>query len=114
VGAAQHIGDTNLYALAVAVAVFTVVVAAERVNRRLPGALIGVILSLAASAAFDLAAKGVATPGHAAGRPGRRTGADALHPSRLAAAAQRPWVALIVTHPDLGDHPVSFAELGGL
>ena len=63
VGVVQHIGDTNLYALAVAVAVFVVIVVCERVSRRLPGALLGVLLSLAASAAFDLAAKGVATLG---------------------------------------------------
>ncbi len=37
VGTVQNIGDTNLYALAVAVAVFVVIVACERVSRRLPG-----------------------------------------------------------------------------
>ena len=59
----RHLGDANLYALAVAVAVFAVIVAGERVSRRLPGALIGVLASLAASAAFGLAAKGVVTMG---------------------------------------------------
>jgi len=112
VGAAQHIGDTNLYALAVAVAVFTVVVAAERVNRRLPGALIGVILSLAASAAFDLAAKGVATLGTLpAGLPAPQAPTLSIHlvwrllPSALGVAL------IVITQTSATTR--SFAELGG-
>ncbi len=112
VGAVQNLDDTNLYALAVAVAVFAVIVAAERVSRRIPGALIGVLLSLAASATFDLSAKGVATLG------GLPAGLPALQAPTL--TAHLVWrllpsafaVALIVI-TQTSATTRSFAELGG-
>ena len=112
VGTVQNIGDTNLYALAVAVAVFAVIVACERVSRRLPGALLGVLLSLAASAAFDLAAKGVVTLGGLpAGLPGLQAPTFSAHlvwrllPSALAVAL------IVITQTSATTR--SFAELGG-
>ena len=112
VGVVRHIGDTNLYALAVAVAVFAVIVACERVSRRLPGALLGVLLSLAASAAFDLAAKGVVTLGGLpAGLPGLQAPTFSAHlvwrllPSALAVAL------IVITQTSATTR--SFAELGG-
>ena len=62
-GVARHLGAVNGRALAVAAVVFAVIVVTERVDRRLPGALFGVVLSLVASAAFDLSAHGVVTMG---------------------------------------------------
>ncbi len=112
VGVGRHLSDTNLYALAVAVAVFVVIVAAERVSRRLPGALIAVILSLAASAAFDLAARGVATLGALpAGLPALQAPPLSAHlvwrllPSALAVAL------IVITQTSATTR--SFAELGG-
>jgi high affinity sulfate transporter 1 len=111
-GVARHLSDANLYALAVAVVVFAVIVACERVSRRLPGALIGVLLSLAASAAFDLAARGVVTMGALpAGLPTLHAPPFSAHlvwrllPSALA-------VALIVITQTAATTR-SFAELGG-
>jgi high affinity sulfate transporter 1 len=71
VGVVRHLDAVNGRTLAVAAAVFAVIVATERLDRRLPGALFGVVLSLAASAALDLSAHGVATMGRLpAGLPG--------------------------------------------
>ena len=70
-GVARHLGSVNGWALAVAVAVFAVIVGTERLHRRLPGALFGVVLSLVASAALHLSAHGVVTMGRLpAGLPG--------------------------------------------
>ncbi len=111
-GVARHLGDANLYALAVAVAVFAVIVGCERVSRRLPGALIGVLLSLAASAAFDLTAKGVVTMGALpAGLPTLQAPSFSAHlawrllPSALAVAL------IVITQTSATTR--SFAELGG-
>jgi SulP family sulfate permease len=49
--------------VAVAIAVITVVVAARRINRRIPGLLIAVIVAIAVSWSADLAAHGVAMIG---------------------------------------------------
>jgi high affinity sulfate transporter 1 len=112
VGAVQDLGDTNVYSLAVAATVFAVIVVAERVNRRLPGALISVILSLAASAAFDLSAKGVATLGALpAGLPALQAPPLSAHliwrllPSAFAVAL------IVITQTSATTR--SFAELGG-
>ena len=111
-GVARHLGDVNLYALAVAVIVFAVIVGCERVSRRLPGALLGVLLSLAASAAFDLAAKGVVTMGALpAGLPGLHAPPLSAHliwrllPSALAVAL------IVITQTSATTR--SFADLGG-
>ena len=54
-----HLGDTNGWALGIGAAVFTIVVAAERIDRRLPGALVGLIGSTVAVGALGLHAHGV-------------------------------------------------------
>jgi SulP family sulfate permease len=56
---ATHLGDVNGWALAIGVVVFAIVVAAERVDRRLPGALVGLVGSTAVVAALGLHAHGV-------------------------------------------------------
>ena len=112
VGVVRDIGDANLYALAVAVAVFAVIVIAERIDRRIPGALIGVTLSLAASAAFDLSAKGVETLGALpAGLPALQAPPLSAHlvwrllPSAFAVAL------IVITQTSATTR--SFADLGG-
>jgi high affinity sulfate transporter 1 len=60
----DHLGQTNGWTVAIAALVFALIVAAERIDRRLPGALIGLIASTAAVALFDLHADhGVAVLG---------------------------------------------------
>jgi high affinity sulfate transporter 1 len=50
----DHLGQTNGWTVAIAAAVFAIIVAAERIDRRVPGALIGLIASTVAVALFDL------------------------------------------------------------
>ena len=54
-----HLGDANGWALGIGAAVFAIVVAAERIDRRLPGALVGLIGSTVAVGALGLHAHGV-------------------------------------------------------
>jgi len=56
-------GDTNTTTLAVSVVVIVLVVGLERVNKKIPGALIAVLVTILASYALNLAAKGVTTVG---------------------------------------------------
>ncbi len=60
---ARQIGHTSGWSAAIAVAVFAVIVAAEHVDRRLPGALTGLVVSILVTAAFGLKAHGVAVLG---------------------------------------------------
>jgi len=55
----NHLGHTNGWALGIGAAVFAIVVAAERIDRRLPGALVGLIGSTVAVGALGLHAHGV-------------------------------------------------------
>ena len=111
-GAVRHLGEANLDSLVVALVVFIVIVVCERVSRRLPGALFGVLLSLAASAAFDLAGRGVVTLGALpAGLPGLHLPPLSAHlvwrllPSALAVAL------IVITQTSATTR--SFADLGG-
>ena len=56
-------GQTSVPTLAVALSVLVVVVGLDRVNKRIPGALIAVVGAIAASAAFDLQSHGVTVLG---------------------------------------------------
>lgn len=56
---ASQIGHANGWSVGVAVAVFAVIMAAERFDRRVPGALIGLVASIVAVAAFRLQFHGV-------------------------------------------------------
>jgi sulfate permease, SulP family len=58
-----QIGHVNGWSVAIAAAVFAVLVLAERVDRRIPGALIGFVFSTLAVAAFGLTSHGVAVLG---------------------------------------------------
>jgi high affinity sulfate transporter 1 len=59
----SHLGDTNGWALGIGVAVFAIVFIAERVDRRLPGALVALVGSTVLVAALRLHAHGVAILG---------------------------------------------------
>ncbi len=59
----RHLGATNGRTLAIGVGVIAIVVAAEHLDRRLPGTLLGLIAATAAVAALDLRAHGVAVLG---------------------------------------------------
>jgi sulfate permease, SulP family len=59
----DQIGHANGWAVGIAVAVLAVIVVAERVDRRIPGALIGLVASILAVAAFGLKSHGVSVLG---------------------------------------------------
>ncbi len=59
----QDLGSVNAYSVAIGVGVLAIVVVSEKVNPRIPGALIGLIVSILAVTVFDLTAKGVAVLG---------------------------------------------------
>ena len=64
--AARHLGQTNGWALGIGAAVFAIIVVAERVDRRLPGGLVGLIASTIAVGAVGLHGDGVAVLGRLA------------------------------------------------
>jgi high affinity sulfate transporter 1 len=59
----RHLGDTNGWTLGIGLAVFAAVVLAEKIDRRIPGALFGLIGSTIVVAVADLHRHGVATLG---------------------------------------------------
>jgi high affinity sulfate transporter 1 len=59
----QNVATWDWYSIAIAAVVLGIVVVSEKISPRIPGALIGLILSLIASVALGLAAKGVAVLG---------------------------------------------------
>jgi SulP family sulfate permease len=59
----SELGHVNTWSMGIALAVFAVIMAAERVDRRIPGALIGLVGSTVAVAAGGLKAHGVAVLG---------------------------------------------------
>jgi sulfate permease, SulP family len=65
---ARHLGHVNGPTLVISIAVFAVVVVAERVDRRLPGALLGLVGSTVIVAAAHLRDHGVAVLGTVAHR----------------------------------------------
>jgi SulP family sulfate permease len=54
-----HLNETNGWALAIGLGVLALVVVCERIDRRIPGALIGMVVSTALVATLDLEAHGV-------------------------------------------------------
>ena len=64
---ADHVGATNVTALSIGVAVFVVSLAAEKLDPRIPGALIALVGATIATATLGLAHHGVAVLGAGAG-----------------------------------------------
>src|ERR1700722_5365927 len=54
-----HLNETNGWALAIGLGVLAPLVVSERIDRRIPGALIGMVITTALVAALDLVARGV-------------------------------------------------------
>jgi sulfate permease, SulP family len=59
----RHLGETNGWTLATGLGVLAIIVASERVDRRLPGALLGLAAATAVVSALDLQSHGVAVLG---------------------------------------------------
>ena len=55
----QHIGETNLYALSIAVAVLVMILGLKKLSPKIPGALLAVIGAMVVSWAMDLQSHGV-------------------------------------------------------
>jgi len=109
--AASRLGDTNGWALGIGVAVFAVVVAAERVDRRLPGALVGLVGSTLLVGAFGLHAHGVAILGTLAhGAP--RLGLFDLSWSALGRVAPIAGVVALVIVSQSAATTLAFADEG--
>ena len=71
--------ETSVPTLIVSIAVLVTIVGLERVNKKIPGALIAVVGAIAASYFFDLAARGVTDLGTVPGRAARLRPADRRH-----------------------------------
>ncbi len=59
----SHLSETNGWTLSIGIAVFVVIAVSRRVDRRLPGAFLGLVGSTVLVAVFDLQAHGVAVLG---------------------------------------------------
>jgi sulfate permease, SulP family len=66
---ADQLGHVNGWSVGIAVGVFVVIIVAEHVNRRIPGALIGLVGSTVVVSAFGLTSHGVVALGPIPGGP---------------------------------------------
>jgi sulfate permease, SulP family len=108
----SHLGDTNGATLAIGVAVFVIVVAAERIDRRVPGALVGLVGSTIVVAALGLRSHGVAVLGVVAhGAP--RVGLYDLSWSTIASVAPLAGVVALVVVSQTAATTRAFADQGG-
>jgi MFS superfamily sulfate permease-like transporter len=64
---AGEVGGTNLYTLAIGAGVLATIIVSERIDGRIPGALIGLVVATLAVVAFGLEASGVKTLGEVKG-----------------------------------------------
>jgi len=107
----SHLGETNGWALGIGAAVFAVVVAAERIDRRLPGALVGLVGSTVAVAALGLHGHGVAILGTLAhGAP--RLGLFDLSWSAIGSVAPLAGVVALVVVSQSAATTRAFADEG--
>jgi SulP family sulfate permease len=114
----SHLGDANGWTVGIALVVLAVVVATERVDRRLPAALVGLVGSTALVAGAHLASHGVAVLGavaHGAPHVGLQLSWTALRQVVPVSAV----VALVVVSQsaatsrafaDAGDYPVDMGR----
>jgi SulP family sulfate permease len=107
----SHLGSTSAATLAIGVAVFAIVIGSQRVNRRLPGALVGLVGSTVVVAAFGLHAHGVAVLGTVAhGAP--RLGLFDLSWSTLSKVAPLAGVVALVIVSQSAATTRAFADQG--
>jgi len=76
----ERLGGAHVATLGVGLAALAVIAGFKRLAPKVPGALIAVVGGTAASAAFDLSSRGIATIGRVPGGP-PTFGVPALHPS---------------------------------
>jgi sulfate permease, SulP family len=107
----SHLGSTNGPTLAIGLVVFAIVLGAERVNRRLPGALVGLLGSTIAVAAIGLRSHGVDVLGTVAhGAP--RLGLFDLSWSALSDVAPIAGVVALVVVSQSAATTRAFADQG--
>ncbi len=107
-----HLGESHGVTLGIGAAVFLTVVAAERLDRRLPGALVGLVGSALVVGAFGLRAHGVEVLGaFAHGAP--RVGLHGLSWSALRDVAPIAGVVALVVVSQSAATTRAFAEQGG-
>jgi SulP family sulfate permease len=106
-----HLGDTNGWTLGIGVVVFAVVMATERIDRKLPGALVGLVGSTIVVGAAGLHAHGVAILGAIAhGAP--RLGLFDLSWSAIASVAPIAGVVALVVVSQSAATTRAFADAG--
>jgi sulfate permease, SulP family len=109
---ATHLGDVNGWTLAIGLFVLAVMVGSARFDRRVPGALIGMVLSTALVAAAGLQAHGVAVLGPVqTGVP--QFGLPGLSWSTLEKLAPLSAVVALVVVTQSAATTRAFAEQGG-
>ena len=108
----SHLGHTNGWTLAIAVGVFAIAVLAERIDKRVPGALIGLVASTALVAAANLHAHGVDVLGTIAhGAP--HLGLSGFSFSALGKVAPIAAVVALVVVSQSAATTRAFADQGG-
>jgi MFS superfamily sulfate permease-like transporter len=107
-----HLGDVNGWTLGIGLGVLAVMFASARLDRRIPGGLIGLIGSTAIVAAFGLQADGVAVLGTIqSGAP--HIGLTGLSWSTLGSLAPLAAVVALVVITQTAATTRAFAEQGG-
>jgi high affinity sulfate transporter 1 len=108
----SHLGHVNGWTLAIAAAVFAIAVAAERIDRKIPGALIGLVGSTLLVGAANLRAHGVDVLGTIAhGAP--HFGLSGLSGTTIGQAAPIAAVVALVVVSQTAASTRAFAEQGG-
>jgi MFS superfamily sulfate permease-like transporter len=106
-----HLGDSNGWTLGLGVGVLVVVFATERLNRRLPGALVGLVGSTLIVGAFGLEAHGVSVLGSIAhGAP--HFGLSGITLTRLGSLAPLAGVVALVVVSQSAATTRAFADQG--
>ena len=107
----SHLGDTNGWTLGIGVVVFAVVMGTERIDRKLPGALVGLVGSTIVVGVAGLHAHGVAILGAIAhGAP--RLGLFDLSWSTIASVAPIAGVVALVVVSQSAATTRAFADAG--
>ena len=107
-----HLGETNGWVLAIGASVLAIVIAAERIDRRLPGALVALVASTILVAVFGHHGDGVAVLGNVAhGAP--RFGLVGLSFSTLGSVLPIAGVVALVVVTQSAATTRAFADQGG-
>ncbi len=108
----QHLDVANWYSVAIGVVVLAIVIVCERISPKIPGALIGLVVSIFAVNVFDLTTKGVAVLGGLpAGLP--PLAIPAINPEDLVRLMPVALTVALVCIMQTAATSRSFADLGG-